>query len=330
MGIKKLSKFLNNKGLVKKYDNIYNFKKKNYKIIVGVDTMLYMYKFKYSYNDIIYGFTRQIIYFLVNKIIPIYIFDGKPLKEKSQTLYKRKNNKKKIESKINEIKSQINENMTQEEKENMNSQLVKLNKKNIKITNDDIKKLMSLFDLCGIPYLKSVNEADILLASLYKNNKINYCLSEDMDILIFGAKKIIKFDKKEIHEFNLNHILNNLELTEDQFIDMCILFGCDYINPILKKKPNEIYDLIKKYKEVKKIVDKDYYIEKHNKIKNLFKNKSDENYNYPSRFRIKKRVNILNLLHFLKKEVKQLNGSFIHYIRNSFKTINNFIEKQYY
>ena len=111
---------------------------------------------------------------------------------------------------------------------------------------------------------------------------------------------------------------------------MCILFGCDYINPILKKKPNEIYDLIKKYKEVKKIVDKDYYIEKHNKIKDLFKSKSDENYNYPSRFRIKKRVNILNLLHFLKKEVKQLNGNFIHYIRNSFKTINNFIEKQYY
>ena len=81
MGIKRLNKFLCQHGLIIEYKNMEKFiiNNKMYKSrIIAVDIMLYIYKYKYSHNDTIYGFIKQIINFLNNRIIPVYIFDGIP------------------------------------------------------------------------------------------------------------------------------------------------------------------------------------------------------------------------------------------------------------
>ena len=88
MGIKKLNKFLSQKGLIKSYYNINNYvnkyKSMNKKLIIGVDFWLYANKFSHSFDGIIFiGFWNQIIKLLSHGIIPIYIIDGNaPLEKK--------------------------------------------------------------------------------------------------------------------------------------------------------------------------------------------------------------------------------------------------------
>ncbi|MFS7951401.1 putative spleen exonuclease [Helianthus anomalus] len=59
-----------------------------------------------------------------------------------------------------------------------------------------------------------------------------------MDSLTFGAPKFLRhlMDLSSIEtpvmEFDVSKVLEELNLTMDQFIDLCILCGCDYCDSI--------------------------------------------------------------------------------------------------
>jgi len=59
-----------------------------------------------------------------------------------------------------------------------------------------------------------------------------------MDCLTFGAKIQLRHltasqaKKLPITEIDYAKVLNGLQLTADEFIDLCILCGCDYTNTI--------------------------------------------------------------------------------------------------
>ncbi len=70
------------------------------------------------------------------------------------------------------------------------------------------------------------------------NNIIDVVVTEDSDLLVFGAKKVLlKYDKKrDLHgdEIVLDEVLNSEFFKEnsinfDKFIQICILTGCDYL-----------------------------------------------------------------------------------------------------
>ena len=58
-------------------------------------------------------------------------------------------------------------------------------------------------------------------------------------------------------EYDLAKILSELELTQIQFIDLCILLGCDYTSTIGKVGPKKAYELIKTYGTINKILELD-------------------------------------------------------------------------
>ena len=49
-------------------------------------------------------------------------------------------------------------------------------------------------------------------------------------------------------------MLSGLGLTMDEFIDLCILSGCDYVKSIEGLGPNTAYKLIKDYKNIEAIL----------------------------------------------------------------------------
>ncbi|KAF5803721.1 putative spleen exonuclease [Helianthus annuus] len=59
-----------------------------------------------------------------------------------------------------------------------------------------------------------------------------------MDSLTFGAPKFLRHlmdpssRKTHVMEFDVSKVLEELNLTMDQFIDLCILCGCDYCDSI--------------------------------------------------------------------------------------------------
>ena len=255
MGIKRLNNFLENYDALKYHNNIGDFIRsfkndgyqcfntRNNTFVIGVDLMLYAHKYEYSCDSIYPGFLNQILNFMSNQIIPIYIIDGTAPIEKADIINSRNQKKEKINEKIVNLKSQLNDAaLNENDKNKILKELKKLNKSNINITSEHINNLMTMFDIFNIPYIRANGEADNLIATLYKKKIINACLSEDMDILVFGCKKMIKFKSNKIIEYDLEYILDKLQLKYNNFIELCILFGCDYLKPLLRDKPDIIYN----------------------------------------------------------------------------------------
>jgi len=111
MGIKKLFTFLDNNKLYKKYpylnDLIIDLNIDKKKLLVGVDGNLFCYKYTHSYDNMLIGFFNQILKFLSNKIIPLYIFDGGTLHEKENTNLIRYHKKIISKLKLEKIEEQI-------------------------------------------------------------------------------------------------------------------------------------------------------------------------------------------------------------------------------
>jgi flap endonuclease-1 len=103
-----------------------------------------------------------------------------------------------------------------------------------------------------------------------------------MDILTFGSPKLIKnlFSyKKNPLELNLDIILNELKLSYNEFIELCILFGCDYCKRITNIKSQDLYNIYLEEKNIEKTINKlhnlGYYVKNNNNyelIKDYFMN----------------------------------------------------------
>ena len=134
-------------------------------------------------------------------------------------------------------------------------------KNNIYITRKSIENCKRLFELFGIAYIVADGEAENLCSQLSYSGIVDGCISEDMDVLPNGGKKLLRnyaSYKKEIEEYDLDIILEDLQLTHDEFIDLCILCECDYTNKITIRGigPLTALKLIRKDKNIETILDK--------------------------------------------------------------------------
>lgn len=123
----------------------------------------------------------------------------------------------------------------------------KLQKHIKRIKSSELCNIHKLFDVLGVPYVRAEFEADALCAKLFKDKIITSCLSDDMDMLALGCGSTIKFQDGRLVEFNMEQIKRELQFTQEQFIDMCIMFGCDYLQHPFRLECDEIYEMIKKH-----------------------------------------------------------------------------------
>jgi len=278
MGIKNLLKFLSNYDGILKEINDNDFK--NTKVAIDISIILYkvIIAIRNTGADLtnkkgevvshILGLFNKTIYLLKKNIIPIYVFDGKAPDLKSKVIQERKDIKKKAWEKLESITN---------EKEK-----IKYFKRTVSISWKQLSECKELLDLMGIPYVEAPEEADSQCAWLVKNGYATGVLTEDMDILTFGSDKIYRnlgSYKKNTIEINLKDILKKINLNQNEFIELCILFGCDYCDRVKDIQPNDLYNLYIKNRDIKKTLnilkEKKYIvpeIENLEYIKNYFKN----------------------------------------------------------
>ena len=211
---------------------------------------------------------------LKKKIKPIFVFDGRPPKLKQNVLDNRKSIKNTAKEQIENINKEIDD-ANDEDKVKLKEEKLKLLKKSVNVSQTQMKECKELLNLLGIPIIESLEEADSQCAWLVKNGLADAVASEDMDILTFGTNKLIRklSGKDHVVEYNLETILKELKLNQDEFIDLCILLGCDYTDTIDGIGPKKAYDLIKKYRTIDNIImqDSNFINEKY---------KLPENFNY--------------------------------------------------
>jgi len=231
MGIKYFNKYL-----LKKCSNNaikrMNFKDFQNKTFI-IDTSIYMYKFtsEGSLLENMYLFISKMIHY---NIEPLFIFDGKPPAEKRELLQKRRMEKRDAEEKYDLLKMKIYDasfqNIFLENKKEMLEEMEELKGQFIKIRDSDIKKVKELLDAFGIQYLNSKSEADHLCAYLSVDKDV-YCVSDDMDMFIYGSKYIVRninLQTDAMWLYNTEAILDELELEQEELQKILILSGTDY------------------------------------------------------------------------------------------------------
>lgn len=173
------------------------------------------------------GMLSRTIRLLEAGMKPAFVFDGQPPDLKKQELAKRY-------SRREDASKDLSTAIEAGDKEGIE----KFSKRTVKVTkrhNEDCKKLLRLM---GVPVIEAPSEAEAECASLCKNGKVYAVASEDMDSLTFGAPRFLRHlmdpssKKIPVMEFDVAKALQELELTMDQFIDFCILCGCDYCDSI--------------------------------------------------------------------------------------------------
>ena len=289
MGIKDLNTFLkNNVPECMKDVNLQDYRGKK----MCIDASIYLYKYLYKNERFLEGFFQQIYRLVSNGITPVYVFDGKPPKEKARVIMNRKGKKLGIINKLMELKQKQKSISNVEDSKKIEDEIAKVNKKLINITKEHIDSLKYMLELMNIPYIQASEEADIYCSCLYRNNKVDLCLSDDMDLLVSGTKKLVRnfnVSSNFVFEYNLDIILKKLELSMDQWIDFCILCGCDYTNKIYGIGAKNAYKFIKDYVSIENIIDNVYKVNSRFKIpkdfdfitaRNIFKNGDLSNTTY--------------------------------------------------
>lgn len=193
-------------------------------------------------------------------IKPVYVFDGKPPALKLKELSKRKEIKKKAEEKYNELSEKLS-NLNIEDNE-VNEDFIieemnKMSKRSVTITPENIADTKKLLDLIGVPWIQAPCEAEAQCAKLVKSGKVYATATEDMDCLTFGSNIMLKNltdPKKNTIEINLERVLVELKMTNEEFIDFCILCGCDYTDSIKGIGPKRGLSLIRKFKSIDEII----------------------------------------------------------------------------
>ena len=120
-------------------------------------------------------------------------------------------------------------------------------------------KSKKLLELMKIPFIQADGEAEHYCSQLSHNNMVDYCLTDDMDVFPCGALKVIrsfKFNDNFVYIYNYDNFINKLGINSKKFIELSVLFGCDYIDIKFKKDLSdlEIYKLVKE-NDIKYILD---------------------------------------------------------------------------
>jgi 5'-3' exonuclease len=215
---------------------------------IAIDVSIYLYRFSVNNNLIrkLYEMCRILRYY---KIHPIFVFDGKKrnsLKEK--TLKDRSNDKKIKSNDYNIMLNKLKESPWLINNIIFNKKLKILERSIVTISSYDIKNTKDLLDAFGMSYIQSNGEADELCAALANSGMVYGCLSEDTDMFAYGIKNVIKyfsFVNNTVIIYNTDKILEKLNLTMENFRDMCIISGTDYNNSQINIF--KLYDIIKRY-----------------------------------------------------------------------------------
>ncbi|KAG7339447.1 XPG I domain containing protein [Nitzschia inconspicua] len=199
----------------------------------------------------IQGMFNRTIRFLTEGMKPCFVFDGKAPNMKSGELEKRREKRRKAEEELKKATEEENV----EEIDKQSKRLARAGRKE----NADCQKLLRLM---GVPVIMAPMEAEAEAAALCRAGLVWATGTEDMDALTFQTPVLIRkltfanasSKNATIQQIDYKKAVEGLELTHDQFVDLCILLGCDYCDNIKGIGPKTALKLIREHGSIEKIL----------------------------------------------------------------------------
>jgi flap endonuclease-1 len=226
MGIKYLNRYLIHK-CKKTSISCISLQRLSGKTIV-IDTYIYIYKFL-GEDKLLEHMDRMVSMFLNYKITPIFIFDGKPPQEKQSLLCQRREKKQEAEDKYKNILQQIESGL--DSTDELKTQLIGLKKQFLKVDYDHIQCVKSILREYKVDFVDATGESDELCVQYVKSQRAWACMSDDMDMFVYGADRVLRnlsLYKHTVDLYDMKSILADLHMDMNTFRQIMVLSGTDY------------------------------------------------------------------------------------------------------
>lgn len=199
--------------------------------VIALDTSIVLNQFRSAVPTMqhlspLTGLFFRTLTFLEHDIKPVYVIDGRPPEEKRPVLERRA------------------QNAGWSSPPRPRSNAVSLQ------TQDCLQLLKHM----GVPVVMAPGDAEAFCAHLVKTGMVDAVASEDMDTLAFGGSLLLRQlnakKDSDVTEYCLSKILETLQLSQEEFVDLCILLGCDYCDKIGGLGPKRALSLIKTHRTI--------------------------------------------------------------------------------
>lgn len=275
MGIRLLNTFLNAQNVsgMKKNEHFSLLKRKT----ICVDISIYLYKFKQMATNNINKDTGElledpqtVLLRNIENMVQIFrkyqcelvvVFDGKPPKEKQDTIEERQQVKKEAQSKrvvYQRMLLQRRHELSEDDRESLCEKLRDEMRKSISITIADVKAVKDLLEELRVKYIQCESEADEECLRLVKKGDVWAVMSDDTDFIAQCCKRVIRnidFDNERYDFINTQVVLFSLSIKSQDFKYLCVLAGCEQYKHNSNMNIFKLYDyycrFLKRQKEKK-------------------------------------------------------------------------------
>jgi len=194
-----------------------------------------------------------IIIWLSYNITPVFVVDGNPPKEKDETRNKRREDKNTSKIKIDNLYLKL---------KNGDNTIINELKKELRNHNpilpEDYLLFREILKSIGIPCLQAIGDGEQLCSMLCLEGKVAAVWSNDTDNLVYGCPLLVtKFNYDEFGNrdyklccVRIDKVLNNLKISFNTFVDLCIMCGCDFNVNIPGIGSANSYKLLLKYNSI--------------------------------------------------------------------------------
>ncbi len=213
--------------------------------------------------------------FLMEGLKPIYVLDGEPDVMKEGTLEKRKERKK-------EAKKEYEKALEKGDLERARTKAQQTSR----MSKDIVQGSKRLLELMGIPWVQAPAEGEAQAAHMVIEGDAWAVGSQDFDSILCGAPRLVRnltiTGKRKMPGRNeyreilpeiivLQEVLDELDISREQLIDIALLCGTDYNEGIKGIGPKRGLKKVKKMGDLESVLKKEgKSIGNHSVIKQLF------------------------------------------------------------
>lgn len=198
---------------------------------VVIDASIFLYKYK-SQGVLLENLFNMVNVFRRNGITPCFVFDGKPPDAKMNALQARREQREKAEDEYRELmNNRDDESLSEEEKQALAERIAELKVRMTRISWVDVNNAKELLDGMGVFWVEAEGEADVLCARLCIKKYVDACLSDDMDMFVYGCPYVwrhFSLLQESVHVYDLDKICCGLGVSPHELREICVVSGTDY------------------------------------------------------------------------------------------------------
>ena len=181
---------------------------------------------------------------------PVYVFDGTSNVLKKDTQNKRR-----------EIKVESQKKWEEALEEGRIEEARKYATRSSRMSSGIVEGSKKLLELMGVPYIQAEGEGEAQASYMVEKGDAWCVGSQDYDCILFGAPRMVRNltitgGKANLEMIDLKKVLNELEISREQLVDVAILVGTDFNRGVKGIGAKTGLKLIKEHGNIFNVIEK--------------------------------------------------------------------------